>query len=65
MTSFRKSRFLMPRHHPKKSALRRNFLGLRPRKGVALGRPAESEIRPADQTGKLSAGLHSIEQKNI
>jgi hypothetical protein len=40
----------------KKSTLRGNFLRLRPREGVALG-PAESAIRPADQTGKLSAGL--------
>jgi hypothetical protein len=28
---YEKSHFLMPRQHPKKSALRGNFLGVRPR----------------------------------
>jgi hypothetical protein len=45
MTSLWKSRFLMPRHHPKKIG------------PAGLFSPAESEIWPADQTGKLRTGL--------
>ncbi len=57
----KKARFMADQITPlRNSALRGNFLGLRPRGHFALGSRAQSEIHPTDQSGKLRAGLHIV-----
>jgi hypothetical protein len=57
ITSLRKSRFVTPRQHPEKIGPAGQFSRASPSRGLRPLSPAESEIRPANQTEKLSTGL--------